>query len=406
MEKEILIFLLRKHIAGTITEDEKIELTTFVNRKQSKEAVVLALDELLFEHTSEQDYDEKRFMPLIKGILSADDTSDKPPVIPEPVPLQDKRAKRSGKKIWWILGIVILLAAAALAYLYYYRPSLLTTPFQKNSTSIQDDAAPGENKAVLTTSDGNTFALDSIEPGVITQQGNIKLIKSKNDELRYTGSGHVNEAIMFNTVSTPRGGQYQLLLSDGSRVKLNSMSSITYPISFSGPERNVTITGEAYFEIADKSRTPFKVRAYDMEIEIDGSDFNINAYADEPAMKATVLKGSLKLNKNSKSQVLNALQQGQFDNEGNFTLDKDVDVTEVIAWKNGWFNFKNADLKMAMRQIGRWYDVDIIYEVGSPVDHPVTCKVKRNVNLSEVANALKKNNIRCRVDGRTLVVLP
>ena len=406
MEKEILNFLLRKHIAGTITEDEKIELITFVNRKQSKEAVVLALEDLLFEHTSEQDYDEKRFMPLIKGILSADDTSDKPPVMPDPVPIQEKGGKRSGKKIWWILAIAILIAAAALAYFYYLRPFVSKTSSENNSRSIQNDVAPGGNKAVLTISDGSTFALDSIEPGMITQQGSIKLTKAKNDEVRYIGSGDANEAILFNTVATPRGGQYQLLLSDGSRVKLNSLSSITYPISFSGPERNVTITGEVYFEIADKPRMPFKIRAYDMEVEVQGTDFNINAYPDEPAMKATVLKGSLKLNKNSRTQVLQALQQGQFDIEGNFALEKDVDVTEVIAWKTGWFNFKNADLKMAMRQIGRWYDVDIIYEVGSPVDQLVTCKVQRKANLSEVVHALEKNNIRCRIDGKTLIVLP
>ena len=234
MEKEILNFLLQKHIAGTITEDEKIELTTFVNRKQSKEAVVLAIEDLLFQHTSEQDYEEKRFMPLIRGILSADDTCDNPPVMQDPALPHDISDKPTGKKIWWILIIAILMAAAAFAYFYYFKPSFSTTPSQNSNRSSQGDAAPGGNKAVLTVSDGKTFALDDTKSGLITQQGNIKLTKAKNDELRYTGSGHTNEAIMFNTVSTPRGGQYQILLSDGSRVKLNSFSSITYPVSFSG----------------------------------------------------------------------------------------------------------------------------------------------------------------------------
>ena len=209
-----------------------------------------------------------------------------------------------------------------------------------------------------------------------------------------------------DTVSTPKGGQYQIQLSDGSRIKLNSFSSITYPVSFSGAERNVTITGEVYFEISHNSRMPFKVRAYDMEVEVQGTDFNINAYADETSMKTTLLKGSLKVSKNAKKQVLQAGQQGQFDNEGNFVLEKDVDVDQVMAWKNGLFNFENTDMKTAMRQIGRWYDVDIIYEIGAPVDQPVTCKIERNVNLSEVVKALAKNDIRCRIDGKTLTVLP
>ncbi|HKH61715.1 MAG TPA: FecR domain-containing protein [Flavitalea sp.] len=406
MEKEILNFLLRKHIAGTLTEDEKIELSTFVNRKQSKEAVVIALEDLLLQHTPEQEYDEKRFMPLVKGILSADGTSDSQQVIVDSIPVPNTREKPAGKKIWWLLIIAILIAAAAFAYFYYFRASDSTTTSQNNNTPIENDAAPGGNKAVLTISDGKTFALDSAKTGLITQQGNVRLTKAKNDELRYTGSSHLNEAIMFNTVSTPRGGQYQILLSDGSRVKLNSISSITYPVSFSGSERNVTITGEVYFEIADNAGMPFKVRAYDMEVEVQGTDFNINAYTDEPAMKTTLLKGSLKLNKNSSKQVLQSLQQGQFDNEGNFTLEKNVDVNEVMAWRNGMFNFNNADLKIAMRQIGRWYDVDVIYEIGARMEQPVTCKVQRNVNLSEVVQALEKNDIRCRIDGKTLIVLP
>ena len=405
MEKEILNFLLQKHIAGTLTEDEKIELSTFVNRKQSKEAVLIALEDLLHQNTSDQQYDEKRFMPLVKGILTADSISDSQQVIAENTPLPKTAHKRAGKKIWWLVIIAILIAAAAFAYFYYFKTSHSTTTLQGSDTPIQDNAAPGGNKAVLTISDGKTFPLDSAKTGVITQQGTVKLTKAKNDELRYSGSGHLNEASMFNTVSTPRGGQYQIVLSDGSRVKLNSISSITYPVSFSGSERNVTITGEVYFEIADNSGMPFKVRAYDMEVEVEGTDFNINAYTDEPEMKTTLLKGSLKLHKNASKQVLQPLQQGHFDNDGNFVLEKNVDVNEVMAWKNGMFNFNNADLKMAMRQIGRWYDVDVIYEVGAPVDQPVTFKIQRNVNLSEVVQALKKNDIRCRIDGKTLIVL-
>ena len=399
-------FLLRKHIDGTLTEDERLELSTFINRKQNKESVVVALEDLMHHHSAEQDYDERRFAPIVQGIFSADLTSENDQAIVDTPPAQSQPDKVSGNKLWWLLVIALLIAAAAFAYFYYFKSLVPGKTSQNNSTALQNDAAPGGNRAVLTVSDGTTFTLDSISSGLITQQGHVKLTKSTNEELRYSGSGQINEAIMFNTVSTPRGGQYQIQLSDGSRIKLNSFSSITYPVLFSGAERNVTITGEVYFEISHNPRMPFKVRAYDMEVEVQGTDFNINAYADETSMKTTLLKGSLKLNKNAKKQVLQAGQQGQFDNEGNFVLEKDVDIDEVMAWKNGLFNFDNTDMKTAMRQIGRWYDVDIIYEIGAPVDQPVTCRIERNVNLSEVVKALAKNDIRCRIDGKTLIVLP
>jgi transmembrane sensor len=403
MEKEILIFLLQKHVAGTLTEDEKTELAAFVNRKQSKEAVVAALEDLILEHESTEDYDEKRFIPLITGILKADTATESDEEKTDPDAVKTSRQKSGRKRTWWMIAALAIVAASSL-YFYFHRQFVESGP-ENNNKPVQNDASPGGNKAVLTISDGSTFALDSISSGFITQQGNVQLVKTNHNELKYNISGDINDAILFNTVSTPRGGQYTILLSDGSRVKLNSSSSITYPVRFTGTERNVTITGEAYFEITHNASMPFKVRVYDMEVEVQGTQFNINAYTDEPAMKTTLLRGSLKLSKNSTKRILQPMQQGQFDNEGNYTLEKDIDVNEVIAWKDGLFEFSNTELKTVMRELGRWYDVDIIYEVGSPVDQPVSCEIKRNVNLSEVLKLLQKNDIRCRIEEKTLFVL-
>lgn len=404
MEKEILIFLLQKHIDGTLNEDEKNELATYISRKQSRETTISTLEGLLHKHTATGTYDEKRFAPLITGILNADSISDE-----EVVDTSTNKAtsRNSGrKKLWWTIVVLIIISAAS-GYIYYFKPFEPTLAIANNSNkSVAKDAAPGGNKAVLTVSDGSTFPLDSIKSGFITQQGNVKLIKAANDELLYKPSSEMNGTVLYNTVTTPRGGQYQILLSDGSRVKLNSFSSITYPVFFTGTERSVMITGEAYFEVTENARMPFKVMAYDMEVEVQGTEFNVNAYMDEPYLKATLLKGSLKVSKNSEKHVLQPMQQGQFDKEGKFLLEKSVDPKEVMAWRDGLFEFNNVDVKTVMRQLSRWYDVDIIYESGAPLDQEVIGEMRRDVHLSELIKLLEKNGVSCRIDGKTLIVMP
>ena len=238
------------------------------------------------------------------------------------------------------------------------------------------------------------------------QEGNAKITKASNGDLKYSISSEMGGAILFNTVTTPRGGQFQVILSDGSRIKLNSASSVTYPVSFVGPERSVTITGEAFFEVAANQKVPFKVRVYDMEVEVQGTQFNINAYLDEPGITTTLLNGSLKLTKNSKSHTLRNEQQGIFDNQGNFSLENNVDANETSAWKNGKFQFNNANLPAVLRQLARWYNVEIVYETGIPQNQPVYGEIRRNAPFSEVVKLLEKSEVHCKIKGNKLVILP
>lgn len=403
MEKEILIYLVQKHIAGTLTESEKTELAAHINRKQNKEVTSSILEDLLVQYKATQDVDEKRLMPLVKGILQADTIVDTD-VERDDASLYKGYEKKSGSRAArWVAVAVIVLAAAAGLYFYYFQPSVLTNAGIGSQPMI-NDAPPGSNKAILTTADGSSISLDSMKNGFVTQQGNVKVFKENNGTLLYRGSSEMNESILFNTIMTPRGGQYQLQLSDGSRIKLNSFSSITYPVWFTGNERSVTITGEAFLQVAKNAKMPFKVKVNDLEVEVESTEFNINAYSDEPNIKTTLLEGTLQLSKNSTKQALQRMQQSTFDRKGSFSLEKNVNANEIIAWKNGLFGFNHADIKTVMRQLTRWYDVDVVYEPGAPMNKVVTGEIRRTVNLSEVLKLLEKNDIRCRIDGKTLIV--
>jgi len=402
MEKGALIFLLQKQIAGRISESEKRDLTAFINKTQNKELIVSALQDQLSKQTPVSEFDEKRLIPLLTPIFRTDTVIEYD---------KARAGSRFGigkllnlKKGWWV--VFALLIAGAIGAYFYQNPALLKNPAANNNIPLSSEVAPGGNKGILTLSDGSAIVLDSVSKGSLTQQGNAKLTKEDNGLLRYKTSGEANSTLLINTMTTPRGGQYQLLLSDGSRVKLNAVSSITYPAAFSGKERNVTITGEVYFEVAKNAKMPFKVKVYDMEVEALGTHFNINAYKDESSIKTTSISGNVKLTKNTVSSVLQPSQQGQFDNEGNFSLEKSIDTNEVVAWKNGLFEFNNADIKSVMRQIGRWYDLDVKYENGSAADREIFGEIRRDVSISKVLKLLEKNDIHCIIEGKTLVVLP
>ena len=406
MEKETLLFLLQKLNAGTLTDEERAELTAYFNKKQSRETIISALKDVLAQHSSSIQIGESRFDPLILGILKADAVSDIESPPDEAETFEVSETKRGTKKVWWIMLIVLLVAAGAAAYFFYYKPGSLGTDSEGGISSLANDIPPGGDKAVLTISDGSTIALDSLPDGYVMQEGNAKITKASNGDLKYSISSEMGGAILFNTVTTPRGGQFQVILSDGSRIKLNSASSVTYPVAFVGPERSVTITGEAFFEVAANQKVPFKVRVYDMEVEVQGTQFNINAYLDEPGITTTLLNGSLKLTKNSKSHTLRNEQQGIFDNQGNFSLENNVDANETSAWKNGKFQFNNSNLPAVLRQLARWYNVEIVYETGIPQNQPVYGEIRRNAPFSEVVKLLEKSEVHCKIKGNKLVILP
>ena len=240
--------------------------------------------------------------------------------------------------------------------------------------------------------------------GLLTQQGNTD-VKKLGGLLEYKAPASFirDTVISYNTVSTPRGGQYQIVLSDGSKVWLNAASSIRFPTAFSGSLREVELTGEAYFEVAKNKEKPFQVKVRDMKIAVLGTHFNVKAYEDEAETKTSLLEGSVKIIQGKEAGLLKPGQQAVI----NFKDDKvkiaTADMVEVIAWKNGLFRFEGANIETIMREIGRWYDVEIVYAGKVPMRR-FEGKINRNAGLSEVLRILELSNVKFSIAGKKIIV--
>jgi transmembrane sensor len=267
------------------------------------------------------------------------------------------------------------------------------------------DALPGGNKAILTLANGKTIILDNAQNGMLAQQGSTLIKKTADGQLLYNAAGIANTkaAPEINVITTPRGGQYQVILPDGTNVWLNSASSLRFPTYFTGKSRQVEITGEAYFEVTKNKAMPFRVKTNRADIEVLGTHFNIMAYDDEAVMKTTLLEGAVNITSGDFSARLKPGQQAQINKTGQNKVTNDVDVDDETAWKNGIFQFKDAGIDVILRQAARWYDVDIIYKKGVPV-REFNGHISRNVKASELLNMLKYAGVDLKIEGKDIIV--
>ena len=269
---------------------------------------------------------------------------------------------------------------------------------------FKNDVLPGSDKATLTLADGSTILLDEALNGTIAQQGNSKIIKL-DGKLSYDPTNKNSREIVYNTISTPKGGQYQLELPDGSQVWLNATSSIHFPTSFTGTARRIEITGEAYFEIAKNPNMPFVVTVNNSEVQVLGTHFNINAYNDEDNVKTTLLEGSVRFVNDEHINILKPGQQAQLTKDGMTKVVSNVDVDEVVAWKNGMFAFENAGIETIMRQLSRWYDVEIEYK--GKTDDLFIAEMRRNIKLSDALKALElTGKVKFDIQEKKIIVMP
>ena len=300
---------------------------------------------------------------------------------------------------WWAAAAILLLTAGA--FFRYLRSSDHTGSIAMKQTT--PTLAPGGNKAMLTLGNGRQILLDSASDGILASQGNAQISKSGSGQLAY----HVERSpgkpteIFYNTLATPRGGQYRLLLPDGSTVWLNAASSITYPTAFTGSERVVSITGEAYFEVIHNDRQPFIVKAGNQEIRDLGTHFNVNAYANEPTMKTTLLEGSVKVS----NLLLQPGQQASTNSQGETGLVRAVNVEDVVAWKEGRFRFTGVDLGTIMRQVARWYDIEVEYR--GQVAGTLSGGISRDADLTQLFYILElTKKVHFNIEGKKVIVVP
>jgi ferric-dicitrate binding protein FerR (iron transport regulator) len=315
--------------------------------------------------------------------------------------------KNKTSKIAAAASIIILIGTGSylLRQHYTHQPAIMASVNARR----QDDVAPGHNGAILTLADGSQVVLDNAKNGNIAIQGNSRIVK-QNGLLIYKAAKTVDpEIINYNTMYTSRGRQFQFVLPDGSKVWLNSASSITYPTAFTGTERTVKITGEAYFEVTKKPEQPFVVIANETKVEVLGTHFNIMAYTDETAVKTTLLEGSVKFYSlingapNGLPVLLIPGQQGQVDNKTKRITTHEADTEDATAWIHGQLNIKSEDIRSFMRQVARWYDVDIVFE-GSAPSLSFSGYLDKNVNLSYLLKALNDNGVPTKLEGRKVII--
>jgi transmembrane sensor len=312
------------------------------------------------------------------------------------------------------IGLVLISGA----WWTWFRHTPQPVPVASQQQRFKNDVAPGGDKAILTLANGQQIVLDSAANGLLAQQGNTTIEKNANGRLEYVPAGGVGEAA-YNTLSTPRGGQYQLTLPDGTHVWLNTASTITYPTAFRGNQRKVTVTGEAYFEVAKDARHPFYVHVAlpgadtvpvgGADIQVLGTDFNTNGYADEPVATITLVSGRIRIIHGRNSRILEPGQQAQTalaaTGDDKIRLSDDPALDEALAWREGKFLFGHTGIDEIMRQVARWYDVNIIYE-GHPADL-FHARIPRDLPVSELLKLLElTNRVHFRIDGKTITVLP
>ncbi|WP_207534197.1 FecR family protein [Desertivirga arenae] len=297
-------------------------------------------------------------------------------------------------------------AAALLIFLFIgiYQYNSKEGQRLSQSERFKNDIAPASDKATLTLADGSVLNLTDLKEGEVKVENGIRISK-RNGQLEYKVTNDQSAKAAYNTITTPRGGKFVILLPDGTKVWLNAASSLHYPTVFKGRERRVQLDGEGYFEVAKNKAKPFHVEADGTEVEVLGTHFNISSYAQDQNFKTTLLEGAVKVSRANNSIVLKPSQQARLSGaDGSLLKEPNVDIEEVMAWKDGLFRFKNAELKDIMQEVQRWYDVDVKYEGNLP-EAQFTGFISRKVSISSVLKMLEPGvGVQFSLDGRKLVV--
>ena len=306
----------------------------------------------------------------------------------------------------WAAAILLFIATGAYLYIQNNR---YTEPQVVKKDQPVNDALPGTTKAVLTLADGSHVIIDSVQQGQLAIQGSSTVQREQGVIAYNENSPGKNQqgkqSVLYNTLTTARGEQAPpLVLGDGTKVWLNAMSSIRFPVVFTGNTRTVEITGEAYFEIAKNAAMPFHVKVNEMDVEALGTQFNVNAYADEPDVRTTLIEGSVKVT-NRESIILKPGEQAVLASHSSLTIDHSPNIDQVMAWKRGLFDFNHASLQTVLRQLARWYDIEVIFEGNIP-NRSFRGKITRDLNLSQVINILQDLDIKFRIEGKKLLVSP
>lgn len=389
LNKERIHYLLKAYISKQANSAEESELMDWILEAEENSELKNYVLDLWDQYKPSEDFSYVNWDDIYSHVMS--------PV----VSLEPKVKKRR----WARLAAAAVFVGALAAGTYFYflpRPGQSIVAAQPN-----DFTPPSGNKAILTLANGKKIELDSSGNGTLAMQGSVKIIKQSTGEISYAGTAEGE--ISYNTLSVPRGSRpMRLILSDGSKIWINVGSSLSYPTAFAGNERKVKITGEAYFEVVHNEKMPFIVQSGDLKVIDLGTHFNVNTYEDETTERITLLEGSVRIKKNDLSELLKPGQQASMNHNGNSEIKvwKDVNMDEVMAWKDGKFMFdKNTDIATIMRQISRWYNVDIEYK--GKTNQRFWGSISKDVNVSQVLKILETTGgVKFKVDVNKITVMP
>jgi ferric-dicitrate binding protein FerR (iron transport regulator) len=425
MPQTRLAFLFSKYYQKTATAEEKAEFMQLA----AMEEHAAELQQLLGEAWAEPDempvFTETESEDMLRHVLQVQEVSAGQVVELAPAGLR-------------LRGLRIVAAAAVLAGLglgtwWYAHP--LEKPGMTVAVTKGPVAAPvpGGNKAVLILADGSTVTLDSTKNGLVAKQGGSNVMKLAGGQLAYASGGRPEAkggaseatgaasqaagrisqaageasqaAVLYNTVRTPKGGQYEVTLPDGSRVWLNAATSLRFPTAFTGSDRTVELSGEAYFEVASSRDRPFIVKVGEMTVDVLGTHFNVMAYGDEERFRTTLLSGAVRVAEGGTAKVLKPGDAASLSLDAKQLSVAKADTDQAVAWKNGLFQFERAGLKEVMRQVSRWYDVDVQYE--GTVDRHFSGFIARSASLADVLHQLERaGKTSFTLEGRTVTVKP
>jgi ferric-dicitrate binding protein FerR (iron transport regulator) len=320
---------------------------------------------------------------------------------------KENNKPRTSKLLWWLAAAAVLCSGLIFGGLLIKKQQEATTD-QTNAAIVKKHSIkPGTNTAILTLANGASIALDKAGNGVLAKSGNTAIRKMKNGLLAYTAGDNKEAAVSdaLNTITIPRGGQYTITLPDGTSVWLNSQSSLTFPVTFKGSERKVSLTGEAYFEVAKNKHMPFIVHTGNADIKVLGTHFNVKAYQEDNAVKTTLLEGSVSLSNRSSSTLLVPGEQGVAEAADGKITQKKVNINQVMAWKAGYFIFREDDIHDIMKQISRWYDVDVEYR-GNLANIKFGGTYSKNKDITELLKGLELTGlVHFKIEGRRIIVM-
>ncbi|MBO9672110.1 MAG: FecR domain-containing protein [Sphingobacteriaceae bacterium] len=385
MEKQRYLNLLEKYLAGKSTGKEELLLDEYYKRLEAMSDVELSgQQENLLKDS------------ILEKIRSRIDMTENKP----------KPSQKHSYRIWYAAASVLIIIAVASFFIHTDKKTDMVSRLPDNVKP--EDIRPGSNKAVLTLSNGKQIVLANSGTGVLAKEGTTRITKKENGELVYNFEDKANGQNMqpvYNTITVPRGGQYQLVLADGSKVLLNAASSLTYPARFNGRYRNVELKGEGYFEVAKNTAMPFVVTANDVQVRVLGTHFNISAYADDANITTTLIEGAVSLNKGKLSKLLAPGQQGISAPHNREILVQPANIDQTMGWVKGNFVFKDLNIKEVMKIASRWYDIEVEYR-GNVQSKKFGGTTSRFSNITELLDYMKiTGGVNYKIEGRRVILM-